>query len=462
MVRTIPNTDLEEIVEIVKGHPSGLNCKQILSALEHPITSRKLQYRLGLLARSGRLEKSRHGRWTVYKVPIAQASQASSGTSGGYAQDEANTGRASPSKKGAVKQKRHERYDRSLLDNYQPGVSGYLSKSERKHLLGLGKQDDIFQNPGDFAKYILRHLETDLSWNSSRLEGNSYSRRETWRLFSFGVLAAGKQPDESQMIANHREALEFIINSSSFIEFEASFIYNIHALLAKNLLRDVQAIGKLRRRQVEIGNSVYVPTDNPALIHECFHLVLSKAKAIKDPFEQALFVMVHLPYLQPFEDVNKRVSRYAANIPMIRNNLAPLSFTDVSVKEYIDAVLGVYELHEIEPLKELFISAYERSARQCQRARKSVDATLPHRTEHQSEMIVLVKEMVTLCLSRTDAVGYIDEWTRRKVIPDDQEQFREEAEDAILLMHEDTYRHYQITDVEYEAWKKVWNDFPAN
>ena len=33
--------------------------------------------------------------------------------------------------------------------------------------------------------------------------------------------------------------------------------------------------------------------------------------------------MVHLPYLQPFDDVNKRVSRLAANIPFAHHNLAP-------------------------------------------------------------------------------------------------------------------------------------------
>jgi Fic family protein len=33
--------------------------------------------------------------------------------------------------------------------------------------------------------------------------------------------------------------------------------------------------------------------------------------------------MVYLPYQQPFEDVNKRVARLAANIPLIRHNLSP-------------------------------------------------------------------------------------------------------------------------------------------
>ena len=462
MGRTIPTTDLDEIVDIVHGHPPGLNSKQILSALAHPIPSRTLQHRLRLLARTGRLEKSSQGRWTVYKIPIAQANQDRSGTSEYIVQDETQTGSAMPSKKGEVKEKRLARYVRSLLDKYQPGISGYLSKREREHLLRHGKQDGSFKHPGDLAKHILRHLETDLSWNSSRLEGNSYSLRETWRLFRFGVIAAGKSPDESQMIANHRLALRFMIDCADFIDFEASFIFRIHKLLANKLLKNVKAIGRLRDRRVEIGNSVFVPVDNPSVIDECFHLVLSKAKAIKDPFEQALFVMVHLPYLQPFEDVNKRVSRFAANIPMIRANLAPLSFSDVPVKEYVDAVLGVYELNQIDPLKELFISAYERSAHQCLRACNAVDAPPPHRSEHQSEMFVLVKEKETLCLSRTVAVKYIEDWTQIKEFPADQEHFIEEAGDTILLMHEDTYRHSQITDVAYEAWKKVWNDLPAS
>jgi Fic family protein len=78
---------------------------------------------------------------------------------------------------------------------------------------------------------------------------------------------------------------------------------------------------------------------------------------INDPFEQAFFVMVQLPYLQPFDDVNKRLSRLAANIPLIKRNLAPLSFTDVPRQIYTEAVLGVYELNKIDLLKEVFANS---------------------------------------------------------------------------------------------------------
>ena len=64
-----------------------------------------------------------------------------------------------------------------------------------------------------------------------------------------------------------------------------------------------------------IGQSVFHPLQVPQLIEECFDQILATASAIEDPFEQAFFVMVQLPYLQPFEDVNKRVSRLVREHP---------------------------------------------------------------------------------------------------------------------------------------------------
>ena len=53
--------------------------------------------------------------------------------------------------------------------------------------------------------------------------------------------------------------------------------------------------------------------------------------------------------------MNKRVSRLAANIPLIKRNLAPLSFIEVPRRTYTQAVLGVYELNKIDLLKDVFL-----------------------------------------------------------------------------------------------------------
>lgn len=126
-------------------------------------------------------------------------------------------------------------------------------------------------------------------------------------------------------------------------------------------LANPNACGNIRTLEVRIGQSTYKPLDNPHILKERFELILQKAKKIKDPFEQSFFLLVHLSYLQAFEDVNKRTSRLSCNIPFIKSNLCPLSFTDVARDDYTAALLAIYELNNVQPMLELFAWAYSRS-----------------------------------------------------------------------------------------------------
>jgi len=125
---------------------------------------------------------------------------------------------------------------------------------------------------------------------------------------------------------------------------------------------DPTASERLRMREVHISGTVYTPSAIPQLLDDCFNELLRKAESIRDPFEQAFFILVHLPYLQPFEDVNKRVARIGANIGFIKHNLCPLTFVEVPERAYVEALLGVYELRRIDLLRDVFVWAYERSA----------------------------------------------------------------------------------------------------
>jgi Fic family protein len=54
----------------------------------------------------------------------------------------------------------------------------------------------------------------DLSWNSSRLEGNTYSLLETERLLEQGETAEGKDAMETQMVLNHKAAIELLVEQA--------------------------------------------------------------------------------------------------------------------------------------------------------------------------------------------------------------------------------------------------------
>lgn len=85
---------------------------------------------------------------------------------------------------------------------------------------------------------------------------------------------------------------------------------------------------------------------------------MKKLNAIKNPFEQTLFILVFVPYFQAFVDINKRTSRISANIPLIKNGFVPFSFLQVREREYIDAILAVYELSDVQPMRALFVTNY--------------------------------------------------------------------------------------------------------
>lgn len=281
----------------------------------------------------------------------------------------------------------HERqpvgYRRAFLDSYRPNETAYLSPELRQRLAAAGSSAEGELPAGAYARHIYNRLLIDLSWNSSRLEGNTYSLLETERLLALGESAAGKDAREAQMILNHKAAIELLVDHAAEIGFNRYTICNLHALLAENLLSDPQAGGRLRAISVEIGGAVFHPLEGPQVIEECFDQILATATAITDPFEQAFFAMVHLPYLQPFEDVNKRVSRFAANIPFIRRNLCPLSFVGVPVRDYIEGILGVYELNRIELLRDVFAWAYERSCARYAAVRRSLGEPDPFRLRYR-------------------------------------------------------------------------------
>jgi hypothetical protein len=133
-------------------------------------------------------------------------------------------------------------------------------------------------------------------------------------------------------------------------------------LLADGLLIDPAMAGRLRRMPVGIVHSSYSPLGDQFEIEEEFDIVIQKAAAIADPFEQSFFLLVHIPYLQAFDDINKRTSRIASNIPLLKADLAPMSFVTMHDRDYIDALIGIYELNNVSLLRDVYIDAYIASA----------------------------------------------------------------------------------------------------
>ena len=342
-------------------------------------------------------------------------------------------------------------YRPEFLADYRPNVSFYLQTDLRTRLHQLGRSPVEGRPAGTYARQVLDRLLIDLSWASSRLEGNTYSRLDTQNLIQFGQLAAGKDQLEAQMILNHKAAIEMLVDQAGEIGFNRYTVQNLHALLAENLLPDTAAGGRLRRIDVAISGSVYQPLAVPQQVEEHFDTLLGKAQAIEDPFEQAFFAMVHLPYLQPFEDVNKRTSRLAANIPLIRHNLAPLSFVDVPHDLYIEGTLGVYELNRVELLRDVFEWAYERSCQRYTVLRDALPAPDPLRLQHREVVRVVIPDVVTNDIRRDD-ISNIRKRVTALVDPEHVEDVVALVFNELHQLHEGNIARYRLRPSEFRTW----------
>jgi Fic family protein len=247
------------------------------------------------------------------------------------------------------------------------------------------------------------------------------------------------------------------VSTADEIRFNRHTLLNLHGLLANNLLSNPQAEGRLRFIEVGIEQSSFQPLSLPQLIEEYFEQLLNTAQAIKDPFEQSFFVMVQLPYLQPFDDVNKRVSRLASNISLIKANLIPLTFLDVPKDLYTQAILGVYELNRVELLKDVYLWAYQRSAERYTAAQQSLGEPDPFRLNHREALREVVGTVVRNNYNREQTFKYLEEWSAKNLPLDERTKFFEVSEDEILALHEGNFARYQLLPSEFAAWQKVWN-----
>lgn len=404
MPRVTPQNELDLLVDLIGSEPASLSMEAIAQKLGNRLQLRTLQRRLALLVEQRRIERTGGRRAARYrKLPESAAGEAAAAAAvqkplHAFTRDDIPVSAQGAEIRAYVSQPRHLRspvgHRLAFLEQYHPNHTAYLPLELREQLHTLGRSPADQTPAGTFAKDILSRLLIDLSWASSHLEGNTYSRLDTERLIEYGQAAEGKDALETQMILNHKQAIEYLVLTPDPARVQTDTLIALHAFLSDGLMADPAAVGRIRRRAVEIGGSVYLPMALPQRLEELFGIVVQMAAEIADPFEQAFFLMVHVPYLQPFEDVNKRVSRLAANIPFIRHNLCPLSFIDVPQQAYVDAMLGVYELNRVELLRDVFVWAYERSCQQYVAVKQNLVPPDLFRLRHRQALAEVVAAIV--------------------------------------------------------------------
>lgn len=214
--------------------------------------------------------------------------------------------------------------------------------------------------PSAIEKKELERLVIELSWKSSKIEGNTYTLLDTEKLIVEHQEAPGHDKREAIMILNHKDAFTFVHeNGQEFRTLTRANLEKLHGILVKDL-----SVGLgLRQKPVGVVGSKYRPLDNMHQIREAVEALAAAVSRMETPYGKALVALIGISYIQPFEDGNKRTGRLMANALLLAWQCAPLSYRSVEEKDYREAMLVFYELNSILPIKDIFVGQYEFAAK---------------------------------------------------------------------------------------------------
>lgn len=198
-------------------------------------------------------------------------------------------------------------------------------------------------------------LIVELSWKSSEIEGNTYTLLETEALLKEKQHAEGKDKAETQMILNHKKALDFILGRKDFFrDITVEKIKEIHALLVE----DIEVKTDFRNHPVGITGTLYRPLPKYRDIDEAMNRMTELCLRTENIFERAFIFLILISYVQPFEDGNKRTARILSNAVLYAHDKSMLSYRSVSAVEYKKALVLFYEQNNISYIKKIFLEQF--------------------------------------------------------------------------------------------------------
>lgn len=337
------STRQQTILNAMRELGETASYSEIAGALSSAIAERTLKRELAELVEQGALSVSGAGRSTVYEVTMP-ASLFLPIDAERYVTEE-------PDARAGVR----EQYYLGVWDHWPSQLFSHEELAALDAATVRYRERSLHQSD-DVRKRELERFVIEMSWKSSKIEGNTYTLLDTELLLKEGVVSKNNTEEETQMILNHKEAFDFVLQNEDTFTADISFatVDTLHQHMMRGLLKN-QGI---RAGMVGITGSRYRPLDNQHQLREALVALLQAVRGAEDPFSKALTALVGLSYIQPFTDGNKRTARLLANGILLAHECAPLSYRDVDERVYRASLLVFYEQLSIVSMKKLFSEQY--------------------------------------------------------------------------------------------------------
>ena len=189
------------------------------------------------------------------------------------------------------------------------------------------------------SKQLKKDLNIKWTYNSTGIEGNSYTLNQTRILLAEGITIGGKRLVEHLEIIGHSEAIEYLEDIiENNVELTEREIKNIHSLVTKDI-ENVNS-GAYRNNAVYISGSKHIPPQ-PYLVSEKMEELMlwynNESKNIH-PIERAAILHGEFVSIHPFIDGNGRTARLLLNFELMKNNYPAIIIEIEEREKYFDAL----------------------------------------------------------------------------------------------------------------------------
>lgn len=203
----------------------------------------------------------------------------------------------------------------------------------------------------------------EMTYNSTAIEGNSLTQKETFLIINEGITIKGKPLKDHMEVKDHYEALEYLYDFVK-LDKKQTFSEVVLRTLHQIILKDIEQseAGKYRTGNVIITGSAHSPPEAaevPIQMRDLIHWIRININKIHI-IELAAIVHHKISFIHPFFDGNGRTARLFMNLLLMQKGFPVVIILNNDRRKYYD-VLSKADKGDYIPLVRFIAQAAERS-----------------------------------------------------------------------------------------------------
>jgi Fic family protein len=228
-----------------------------------------------------------------------------------------------------------------------------------------GELDKLRPLESGQIKSLKTLFDVEFTYNSTAIEGNTFSYQETKIVLLDGITIGGKSVREHLEIINHKEAIDYIeeLSRKKTTGLTRTDIFNIHSIILHGI--DPKNAGRYRTVPVYVllkDGSKHIFCD-PLLITDEMDSFFNWLSTEKEEHPLIVSAEAHTKFvsIHPFIDGNGRTARLLMNLILLQNGYVPAVIRNKDRSAYLDAIELWQNKDEKEMLYNIIID-YEKES----------------------------------------------------------------------------------------------------